>query len=322
MSDWKQRLKYDPTIPLSTSSDISIKYSYELDILGGTDIKASEVWQLKPAQSILKQQNKDGPWEHKSKRSKTWSRVDYDQYETTKQLSELVEKYRFDKNHNAINKIADYFFEHQTDEGDIRGIYGSQYTPNYTALVLELLIKAGYKNDRRIIKSLNWLLGSNQNDGGWALAFRTQGFNLSVFDEDRIVQSDFTKPSSYMVTGVVLRAMAAHPKYRNRPEVHKAACLLADNLLEKDKYPDRKSADYWTHFAFPFQYTDIISALDSLSMIGISPNHPKIQKSLRLLESHQSKNGLFDLHAVRGNSQTQQYWMNLAICRIYKRFFE
>ncbi|MEO0759641.1 MAG: prenyltransferase/squalene oxidase repeat-containing protein [Cyanobacteria bacterium J06648_16] len=319
MNDWKNRLKYDPTTPLAESDDIALSYAFQKDILGKTTIALADVWQSNTAQSILTKQRSDGSWRYTAKRA--WPKLDYDQYETVKQLAALIEKHGFRNTHDSIYVIAEYYFGYQSSAGDIRGIYGNQYSPNYTAMILELLMKAGYASDERILRSLDWLLNSRQEDGGWALALRTRGLNLEAFDLDETIEGDLSKPYSAMVTGVVLRALAAHPRYQARWETAHAGKLLADSFFTSDKYPDRKGANYWTRFSFPFVYTDLVSALDSLSRIGGFEAHPKVQEALRWLEDRQSSDGLFGLRTIRGKKQESALWLNLAICRIYKRFY-
>ena len=102
-----------------------------------------------------------------------------------------------------------------TEEGDFRGIYGMQYTPNYSAAIMELLIKAGYSTDVRTEKGFQWLLSIRQKDGGWAIPLRAVGkkFDLETMQSE-LIQPDKTKPFSHLVTGIVLRAFTAHPEYR------------------------------------------------------------------------------------------------------------
>jgi hypothetical protein len=88
------------------------------------------------------------------------SQQNYNQIETYRIIGELVEKYSFNKSNNALLKAADFLFRFQTQEGDFRGIYGNQYSPNYSAAIMELLIKSGYENDPRIEKGFRWLLSS------------------------------------------------------------------------------------------------------------------------------------------------------------------
>ena len=53
-------------------------------------------------------------------------------------------------------------------------------------------------------------------------------------------------PIMPFVTGIVVRTLAAHPRYRHRPESKRAAALLASRFFQADPYPDRHNARYWT----------------------------------------------------------------------------
>lgn len=317
---WKARFKHDPTQPLEKCEDRVIRYSYETDIEGASCIELGEVWDDKRALAILKKQRNDGSWRYPSKSGSVWKLVDNDQYETFRKLAQLVEKYKFNKEHPSLPRIADYFFAHQSTQGDIRGIYANQTSPNYTAAVLELLIKAGYENDPRLRKSMDWLLSCRQSDGGWALALRTRGFNLDAFDLKETIAPDLTKPSAHAITGAVLRTLAIHPQYRARKATQGAAELLVERIFTSDKYPDRRHQDFWTRFAFPFVYTDIVSALDSLSLLGFSTDHPKIQEALYWFEAHQAADGMITTIRNPSGKGDMQLWLQLAICRVYQRF--
>lgn len=299
MSNWGQQLRYSPyKSELISAKDLAIRYSFEADITGNPSLKLESVWESKQTRSILNKQRVDGSWKYSSKKSEAFSKMDYDLYETIVVLASLVEVYRLDKSHPAIKRVAEYLFNNQSNRGDIRRVYANQYSPNYSAMVAELLIKAGHQDNPRVIKILDWLMANRQQDGGWALPFRTQGYNLQSFGLDKTIEADYSKPSSAMVTGVVLRAMAIHPKFKSRNEVKQAAQALADNLFMADKYPDRKSKEYWTRFSYPFVYTDLVSALDSLSLIGGFENHPNVRKALAWLKEQQTKDGLFDLRTT------------------------
>lgn len=320
MNYWTQQLKHDPSkSEVASTNDLAIRYAFEKDVIGSTSIKKEDVWNLKELKSILRKQNGSGSWSYKSNKSDTFSKMDYDLYETVIVLARLIEMYGIDISNFAVQRAAEYLLSHQSSQGDIRLIYANQYSPNYSAMVAELLIKAGYSDDQRVIKILDWLIASRQQDGGWALPFRTKGLNLQVFSLGETIEADTAKPSSAMVTGVVLRAMAIHSSYRNRKEVIQAAQYVADSMFTADNYPDRKGKEYWTRFGYPFIYTDLVSALDSLSLIGGFENHRNIRKAVKWLKDHQTTDGLFDLRTTRGNKEKQKMWMTVAIYRIIKR---
>jgi hypothetical protein len=285
-------------------------------------ISIRDLWQLPDPQKILRNQRPDGSWKSARPQGNVQSQENHDQYETFRALSVLVEMFASTKKHPAIVKAAEYLFTKQSKEGDFRGIYGNQYSPNYSAALAELLIKAGYANDPHIEKLFYWLLSMRQNDGGWAIPFRTKGYRINVAtDDSETIQPDASKPFSYMVTGAVLRAFAAHPKHRKSKEALQAGNLLVSRIFKRDNYPDRASADYWLRFSFPFDYTHLISALDSLSLLGFSAAEPPIQEALEWFIVNQQKDGLWKFRIVRGtNRNVLQLWLTLAACRVFKRF--
>jgi hypothetical protein len=121
---------------------------------------------------------------------------------------------------------------------------------------------------------------------------------------------------------VVIRAFAVHQTYRHSKEAQRAGKLLLSHLFKKDHYPDRAAPDYWLRFSYPFWFTDLISALDSLSLLGFSRNEPPISKALQWFVTNQQKDGLWDLKILKGqNRDILHLWLALSICRIFKRLY-
>ena len=323
MKRWKEAFKYDPLVPLISSKNEVIQYFTKRDILEEEVEPIQSLWILQPAIKIINKQQEDGSWRYSAWKAKLNEPENYNLLETYRQLGFLVEKYGFTKDHNTINKAAEYIFSCQTDEGDIRGFFGTQYSPNYTAAVTELLIKTGYGDDPRTTKILEWLLSMRQEDGGWAIAMRTNNAKyLDVVKNPIAFEPNRKKPFSHMVTGIVLRAFAAHDKYSTNEEVKVVGDLLASRFFTPDKYADRRSVDYWTKVSFPFWWTDVVSSLDSLSSLGFATSHPQIKLALEILKDNQSESGMWDLKLLKTKDQNLPLWINLAICRIFKRFYD
>ncbi|MCE5215068.1 MAG: hypothetical protein LLF83_10175 [Methanobacterium sp.] len=319
---WQECLRTDPIEILFSSKNNAINYYTKRDLLDEKVTSVNKLWDLPEVEKILRNQQEDGSWQYPSGKDKIRSKENYNQLETYRILMYLVEKYGLNKEHEAIKKAAEFLFKFQTDEGDFRGIYNNQYATTYSPAIMELLIKSGYENDHHIVKGFEWLLSIRQNDGGWTIPFRTVGKNLKDALNDPIpIAPDKSKPSSHLVTGMVLRAFAAHPEYHKSIEVKKASKLLISRFFKADKYPDRKVKEFWERVSYPFWFTDIISALDSLSYLGFNTENPHIQEGLDFLNKRQAKNGLFDLHIVRGSDKDTKYWICLAICRLFKYYY-
>ncbi|MCL4246931.1 MAG: hypothetical protein KJ065_02140 [Anaerolineae bacterium] len=325
MVTWMSHLSHDPLPPLLNAPHEAIRTFARRDLLGEPVPPVARLWQLPEPVKILKKQRVDGAWVYPgSVKDHLRAQEDYDQIETYRVLGYLVEKYGFTRQHPAIEHAGAFLLAHQTGEGDIRGIYGQQYSPNYSAAIMELLIKAGCGDDPRIEHGFRWLLCMRQRDGGWASAIRTRGVKI---DSDVMLgptlTPDVDKPFSHLFTGVVLRAFAAHPGYRHCEEARQAGRLLASRFFEKDSsYPDRGTPDYWTRFTFPFWFTDLLSALDALSWLGFSATEPKIAEALDWFATHQDEDGVWRLKLLKMSGEpARDLWISLAICRVLRRFW-
>lgn len=323
MEKWLRRFKYSPISPLLGCGEDAISLFVQRDLLDAS-VAVEDLWRLPEPQRILRRQKANGSWAYPGAKDYIRSQENYDQLETYRNLGILVEEFGFTKKHTAIQKAADYLFSFQSSAGDFRGIYGDQYSPNYSAGITELLVKSGYANDVRIKKVFRWLLAIRQSDGGWAIPFRTRDRNIqAIAPSEATIEPDVSKPFSHTITGVVLRAFSAHPTYRHSREARQAGELLVSSLFKRDKYPDRAGAEYWLRFSFPFWFTDLISAMDSLSQLGFSEHEPQIDKALKWFTTNQRKGGLWELKILKGsNKDVLKLWLALAICRIFKRFYD
>lgn len=327
MSDWIRQFKFDPVTALVNSENKSISYFARRDLLGKGVEPVRSLWELPEALKIVDRQQDEGSWKYHSAKLDIRSQTNYNQLETYRILGVLVEEYGFTLEHTAIQKAADFLFSFQTAEGDFRGIFGNQYTPYYSAAIMELLIKAGYENDPHIERGFHWLLNMRQDDGGWTIPIRTYSGKdsltlMEAMKKEEPIKPNRSKPFSHLVTGVVLRAFAAHPEYRKTSEATLAGELLKSRFFKSDKYPDRKTADFWTKFSYPFWFTDLLSSLDSLSQLGFTSQDPDVKKALQWFVNRQQENGLWKLALLKTGKKDLSHWIGLTVCRIFKRYYE
>lgn len=321
VADWKKQLKFNPLPTLLTSRNEALRYYTRRDLQGQEVESVERLWQLVEVRKIVDRQLNSGAWRYHGGSEHIRSSEDYNQLETYRVLRELVEKYGLNKQHPAIRRTADYLFSHQTEEGDFRGILGNQYTPYYSAGIMELLIKAGYVDDSRLKRGFHWLLSIRQEDGGWAIPLRTVGrrFDPKTLQSEPI-RPDTSRPFSHLVTGIVLRAFAAHPEYRRSKEARIAGELLASRFFEADKYPDRSDPSFWTSFSYPFWFTDLLSSIDSLSLMGFTRDDAQIGKALDWFIARQQTSGLWVLRLrIMTRERERDSWITLAISRAFKR---
>ncbi|MCC7559663.1 MAG: hypothetical protein KO318_04425 [Methanobacterium sp.] len=330
--------EHNPLKSLLELGDEVIVYFTQRDLLGEKVNSIQHIWNLPEVQRILEKQFEDGSWP--SKYGNNQNGVKYSLIETWKALRFLIQQYEMDNTHPAIRIAAEYIFSCQTDEGDIRGILANQYTPYYTGAIFYLLIKAGYQHDPRVEKGFQWLLDMRQDDGGWVIG--SPGIigipNLSRNELNDLTSNknrqtsrvfDKSKPFSAAGTGMVLRAFSVHPIYRKSEAALTAASLLKSKFFKKDNWSSYQHPDNWIRFQYPFWWTNLISALDSLSLMELSRDDPDIKKTLKWLIEHQLRDGLWKvsyskIHKSPDNNRTlnSRLWITLAICRIFKRFYQ
>jgi len=322
-TDWQRAIKYDALKALLESNNKAIAFFAQKDLLGQTKDDITILWDMPQAKKIIKKQQSNGSWKYPGGNTKIRTAENYDQIETFRNLGYLVEMYGLNKQHPAVTKAAEFLFGFQTKAGDIRGILGNQYMPYYMAAILELLIKSGYTNDQRINKAFGWLNSMRQNDGGWAIPLRTCGKKLDIIAMNSpTLEPDRSKLFSHLVTGMVLRAYAAHPTYSGSIEAKKASKLLLASLFKKDNYPDRSGPEYWLRFTYPFWFTDLISAMDSLSRLGFKDDEPQIKNAADWFVGRQDPSGLWVLKTLKNQKKfNTDLWISLSICRILKRLY-
>jgi hypothetical protein len=248
MSDpWKSRLQFDPLPALLAIDDPALKWFVHNDLLNSATGSVKALWELPEVVRLVRKQNVNGSWSYPGKSAHPAACANYELLETYRSLRILVEMYGLTREQTALARAAEYVFTCQTGEGDIRGLLGNQYMPYYHAAILELLTTAGYAKDERTMKGLEWLLSIRQEDGGWIIP--VQGLPASQKTnslwESPPIQPDRSRPHAHLATGMVLRAFAAHPDYRQKAEVINAGKRLKERIFQADKYNDRKAPSYW-----------------------------------------------------------------------------
>ncbi len=313
-------LERDPVPWLLGLDDAAVNALVRRDLLD-EKIDVRLLWGLREPLRLVGRQQQDGRWLYPTQKPSPYN---YDLYQTLNALGELVGKYGFDRRHPAVEQGAAYVFCCQAPEGDYRGIYGKQPSHTYTPILMAVLIEAGYRDHPSIERAFQWLLDTRQDDGGWAIPARTRDRNI-VRDWEKVARSDPIEPDrgrpfSHLVTGMVLRAFAAHPRYRRTRAARDAARLLKARFFKPDKYPDRRAPEYWTKFTYPLQFTDLLTSLDSLGKMGFASDDPEVALAIDWFAKQQKKDGSFELVMRRGiGDKRLAYWIGLALCRALRR---
>jgi len=102
-----------------------------------------QLWKNKRAERILNSQQDNGAWLDKNKKRYKEIATNYQLIEKYRYVSQLIMFFDFDKSHPSMKKGGKLFFSEQTKEGDFKGVYGNQNSPNSSAAILELLCRLG-----------------------------------------------------------------------------------------------------------------------------------------------------------------------------------
>jgi len=274
---------------------------------------------------ILKKQKPNGGWCRKKYEGNPRWKKTYYIVETLRNVFHLY-NYGCSLEDESIQKAVKFLFSTQSSEGDFRGAYLNEYAPTYHALTLEILCLYGLDKDKKTQKGFRWIINNKQHDGGWVIPYRTidreelkARYNFDAQSKIDPVKPDLSQPFSHLVTGMVLRALAASPTWRKSKVAWKAGELLMSRFFQADKYEDRRQPSFWKEITYPFWATDILSSLDSLSKIGFDVNHAKIQQGLRWLQNKQKKEGYWEA-GIPKSTLEDHLWVTLAALRVIKRF--
>lgn len=325
MESWLKELRFNPFPDVDSLANEALRYYVKRDLFDEDVGPVNALWESAEVIHILRKQEEDGSWRYPGKEKAHFLKRDYALLEVFKNLGILVEKYGLNSQNPAVSRAAKYVFSCQSEEGDIRGILGNQYMPYYCGAIMALLIEAGYQEEPSIERAFRWLLSTRQDDGGWVIPFQTIGDKKAKRREEfwtsEPIHSEKSKPSSHLATGMVLRAFAAHPRYRSSVAAREAGQLLKSRFFKPDRYLDRKNPLYWTKFRYPFFWTDLLSSLDSLSLIGFTRDDEDIEKALRWFVENQQPNGLWITEYEKAKDREMSRWVALSVCRVFKRFY-
>ncbi len=274
MENWGDVLRGDPTGWLLEESNPSVRYltlvrlfRQPLDdlavVTAGQAIAESE-----PVQRILNAQRPQGYWG-----------PDKRPYHGVSKHLITLEHLGYRGDDERVGKAIEYLFEHaQMDdgaftaselEGGRRGVI-----PCFTANALHFLHWFGYGEDDRTTRALEYLLRTQQDDGGW-LCF------------ERVKKTH----ACFWATAKVLRALEDLPAGLQSAPVVEAARRAANLFLEHGLYRHHSEfgriSTRWFEFTRPlFASTDVLEVMGLVAPF-VAPDDERMDEGFDLvLEKH------------------------------------
>lgn len=292
LSGWRARLARDPIPRLLREGSPAVVARVRRDLIDDSEAPTvREIWDFAEVKTFVKKFDKDGSYPAKAP-EKTLGTAEFAAALATlraiDRLADLgVRADAEDGGDTLLHRAVQFLLATQVDDGSIASLAigeNAATRSNTVALhfqgwAMAALCRAGFDRDPRVDTGFKYLLERRQDDGGWAW---------------RGVRTDSAaRPSSHLVTGMVLRAFAASPTRRQSREARRAAELLATRFLQPDRYPDRKAPSYWEILAEPRFYTDVLDALDAVTAIGLGKENSGVRTAEAYIRSRQSDDGLW-----------------------------
>ncbi len=292
LSGWRARLARDPIPRLLREGSHAVVARVRRDLIDDSEAPTvKEVWDFAEVKSFVKKFEKDGHYPPRGTEKGIGSVAFTNALATLRAIDRLADLgIRAEAGGPAatpLHKAANALLKSQESDGGIADLALGE-TPaartknvalHFQGWAIAALCRAGFDKDPRVEKGFRYLLERRQDDGGWAW---------------RGVRTDSAaRPSSHLVTGMVLRSFAASPVYRQSREARRAAELLATRFLQPDRYPDRKAPAFWEILSEPRMWTDVLDALDAVTAIGLGKENSGVRTAEAYIRSRQSDDGLW-----------------------------
>lgn len=292
LSGWRARLASDPIPRLLREGSPSVLARVRRDLIDDSEAPTSkEIAEYPEVKALLRKFEKDGSFAPRAAEKALGSAKFAVCLSTLRALDRLADfGMRLDDADGAkptLKKIADFLLSSQEADGSI-GDLALADTPkgkpksvalHFHGWAISALCRTGFEGDPRVEKGFAHLLERRQDDGGWAW---------------RGVRTDSAaRPSSHLITGMVLRAFASSVQRRASREARRAGELLATRFLQPDRYEDRKAPSFWEILTEPRFYTDVLDALDTITAIGLGKENSGVRTAEAYLRSRQASDGLW-----------------------------
>jgi hypothetical protein len=310
LSGWRARLASDPIPRLLREGSPSVLARIRRDLIDDSEAPGlEEVWAYPEVKALIKKMLKNGSFEPKAPDKALGGAKFASTLATLRAIDRMADlgvRFEAKPEGNAegksegkaeskgggkppaeLKKTVDNLLSSQEPDGGIADLALAETAKGRAKMValhfqgwaLSALCRIGYETDARVERGLQFLLDHRQDDGGWAW---------------RGVRTDSAaRPSSHLVTGMVLRAFASSVARRSSREARRAAELLATRFLQPDRYPDRKAPGFWEVLTEPRFYTDVLDALDTVTAIGLGKENSGVRTAEAYLRSRQSTDGLW-----------------------------
>lgn len=167
--------------------------------------------------------------------------------------------------------------------GGVGGLGQAKGHHCFTANMARALLRMGYADDPRILRTLEFLVRTAHPRGGW-----TCRWNRAT-----------PAPSRTLDAWEGLAAFAAYPRSRWTGPMKECVARGAEYFLERELHVQGERYEPWYRFHWPTHYYyDLMVGLDCLTELGYG-NDPRLGYALGVLRSKRRTDGRWNLDAAQ-----------------------
>ena len=265
---------------------------------------------------ILERQNTEGYWGNPSDIFKWWPKKD-----TTFWMLGVLGDFGLDRGHSKIADACEYVLGTQLPCGGFG--WAPPPTPGdcFTGILVESLMKLGYKPDRRLQKAYEWLLSRQRLDGG----FWCKNTGLPGGPRE-------SEPSCAFATLCVMGAMVQNPDLKDSRASGKGLKFLLKCWENRGKIKyaghDSKIGKGWEKLKYPFTDYRILKYLEVLSRFESIRKDPRMLDMMDMLISKHDKSGCYYAESIHkvwsnfdfGQKSAPSRWITFLVYRILGRY--
>lgn len=278
LSRWLLAPESDPSVRLRVLTELMGRPADDPDVLHARRQLGRSGW----AAEILRRQHPGGQWETATTGRRALYRP---KYIATNWCMLVLADLGVRGGHPRVKKAVDLFL--RTYAHPVAGLGHGGGEICFTGNSVRMMARFGRLSDKRVQKSIRWILGAQKTDGGWH-CFPSKTGTLDGWEG--------------------MAAFAAIPPDRRSSEVEESIERGADFYLDRGMLREgRVPYAPWLRLHYPVHYYyDLLVGLDFMTALGYGRDK-RIRPALRRLESMRNGDGSFDLDRLHPDSEDPNY---------------
>lgn len=320
MTDWKRRLKADPTDWLLAEGRPWVVYRTLVDILGKDECSVpvktarSAITEIDSMKEIFARQTEAGGWE---KNYLCYSCSSQHQGDTMGLLSVFAD-FGLTIADERVARACEFALRFQKSSGDFSVVCDdSQTFICLTSNTVRSLAALGLLEDERVQRAYQCIVSTQRLDGGWI--------------HSKSAQPGRTRehiPSCPHATLNVLWALAEHPGLCESQVARDGAEVILSHWEERTRPYGWGIGTTWARLKYPFSWYGLLKHITVLSRFEFLRNDVRLQNAIDLLIAKQDNEGRWQAESVYkywksfdfGQKKTPSPWITFLALNAVKQY--